>query len=208
MKFSLSRAALFLPLFAIACAGADDSSIDDEEDLEEATDAEDGAVEADISVAGRWVLPSAVKAAGRASDATFNGAPSWSGGRNCSGTYLAGVRTLASRLKAQFPQISQTQGYNCRQVRGGSTMSMHGTGRAVDIFFPLSRKAADNTKGDPVANWLVTNSEKIGVQYVIWDRTEWKVGAGASSYGGKHPHHDHIHLELNIAGANKRTAYF
>jgi hypothetical protein len=206
MSTLLSRTLLvLLPLALGACSAVDEDGEDD--DLE-ATDAEDGFAEADISVAGRWVLPASVRAAGASSRAAFNSAGPWRGTRGCSGSYLAGTRELAASVKRQFRQVLRTEGYNCRQVRGGSSMSMHGTGRAVDIFFPLSRRAADNTKGDPVANYLVTNSSKLGIQYVIWDRTEWKVGVGASSYGGQHPHHDHIHVEMNIAAANNRAPYF
>ncbi|MEZ4464481.1 MAG: hypothetical protein R3F43_08225 [bacterium] len=63
------------------------------------------------------------------------------------------------------------EGYACRQIRGSSGMSVHGTGRALDIFVPLSGGAADNDLGDPIANWLVEHAE-IGVQ-LIWDRTIW-----------------------------------
>ena len=87
----------------------------------------------------------------------------------------------------------------------------HGTGRALDVFIPLDKGKADNGKGDEVANWLVKNAEKIGVQLVIWDRTMWVAansGEKAVGYTGPHPHHDHIHLELNIDGAERRTPFF
>jgi hypothetical protein len=200
---SLRSVLLLLPLVLGACASSDAG----EDDLE-ATDDEDGVVEADISVAGRWRLPAEVSAAGERSRAAFNAAGPWRGTRGCSGTYLAGTRQLAADMRQRFPKVLRTEGYNCRQVRGGTSMSMHGTGRAVDIFIPLAGRAADNTKGDPVANYLVANSAKLGIQYVIWDRTEWKVGVGASPYGGQHPHHDHVHVELNVAAANNRAPYF
>jgi hypothetical protein len=91
-------------------------------------------------------------------------------------------------------------------------MSVHGTGRAIDVFIPLSRGDADNTLGDEVANWLVSNAQAIGVQLVIWDRSSWNgsrsSGSKLRAYGGPHPHHDHLHVELNTDGAARRTPWF
>ena len=77
-------------------------------------------------------------------------------------------------------------------------MSMHGTGRALDIF---TTRAAG---GDEVANYLVRNANQLGIQLVIWNRTLWKVTPGGGSsraYGGPNPHTDHIHAELTRAAA-------
>lgn len=88
---------------------------------------------------------------------------------------------------------------------------MHGTGRAIDVFVQLDGTKADNDLGDPIANWLVENATSIGVQFVIWDRTKWNgsySGRKDRSYGGPHPHHDHLHIELTAAGANAQTPWF
>ena len=101
--------------------------------------------------------------------------------------------------------------YNCRSVRGGRSRSVHGDGRAVDIFIPtLPGGVADNAKGDPIANWLATNAEFIGIQYIIWDRTSFKSNRGEQSkcYSGTHPHNDHIHVELTWAAAREDTPFF
>ena len=68
------------------------------------------------------------------------------------------------------------------------------------------------TAGDAVANWLIQNAEAIGVQFIVWDRSSWNAsrppGTKLRAYTGPHPHNDHLHVELTIAGANRRTAWF
>jgi len=78
------------------------------------------------------------------------------------------------------------------------------------VFIPLSGGQADNTRGDEVANWLISNAQSIGVQLVIWDRSGWNASRGSklSPYGGPHPHHDHLHVELNTDAAARRTPWF
>ena len=101
--------------------------------------------------------------------------------------------------------------YNCRSVRGGRSNSVHGDGRAVDIFIPtLPGGVADNAKGDQIADWLVANAALIGIQYIIWDRGSFRGDRNPQSkcYAGSHPHNDHIHLELTWAAANEETPFF
>ena len=86
---------------------------------------------------------------------------------------------------------------------------MHAIGRANDIMIPMIGGDADNTLGDRIANWLIENAEYIGVQRVIWDGNFWN---GRGSFGplnaGAAPHRDHIHMELSIDGAARRTRFF
>lgn len=158
----------------------------------------------------RWQLPSNVAAAGRSQSVAYNSA-----GRSCSGGPTAGARELAAYVKSSFSEVNRSvpgdgvQMYNCRSVNGGSGLSVHAVGRALDIFVATNAGAANNQKGDRIANWLVQNAESIGVQMIIWDRTIWYPGSrGERCYGGSHPHNDHVHVELNNDGANRRTAFF
>lgn len=188
----------------------DDDIADAEGPLDEALN-EAQRIQMAISRPGRWVMPAAVKAAGQRQHVPYTSAPAWNGGRNCSGTFLPGSRELGQYLVNRFPGARYFQGYNCRQVRGASSMSVHGTGRAIDVFIPLHRGEADNDLGDPVANWLVENASNIGVQMIIWDRTTWsgnRSGEKDRYYSGQHPHHDHLHIELTPQGANRQTPWF
>lgn len=155
-----------------------------------------------LSRPGRWDLPSTTERAGTSSSVGYDSAPRWSR-RNCSGSLRPGARALGDYLVDNFVGARYFQGYNCRQIRGSSSMSMHGTGRAIDVFVPLDRGRADNDLGDEIANFLIENSEALGVQLIIWDRTIWQAGRSDRYYGGAHPHHDHLHIELTRAAASR-----
>ena len=159
---------------------------------------------------GRWEMPAATANASRDQHVAYTGAPSYNGGRNCGGGLLAGTRTLGNYLVDNFVGARYFQGYNCRRIRGGQGMSVHGTGRALDVFVPLDRGQADNDLGDPIANWLVEHAEEVGVQLIIWDRTLWSGTRNPHTryYGGSHPHHDHLHIELTPTAAAEGTPFF
>lgn len=158
----------------------------------------------------RWLLPSSVAAAGRRQNVSYNRA-----GSTCSGGPTPGARELSNYIKNNFSEINRSvpgggvQMYNCRQVRGGGSLSVHSVGRALDVFIPTQGGRADNQKGDRIVHWLVQNAEAIGVQMIIWDRTIWYPGSrGDRCYGGSHPHNDHIHVELSTDAGQRRTAFF
>ncbi len=156
-----------------------------------------------IAVPGAWRLPADVHAAGQRQYVRYDGAPAWNGGANCGSGLGAAARALGDHLRRAFPaSVSSYGGFACRpNTADTSRLSVHGTGRAIDVFIPTTGGQADNTRGDPVANWLVANAQRLGVQYLIWDRTQWnasRAGEKASPYGGPHPHHDHIHVEVNL----------
>ncbi|MBI5160227.1 MAG: thrombospondin type 3 repeat-containing protein, partial [Micrococcales bacterium] len=115
-------------------------------------------------------------------------------------------------LAATFEGIDSVGGYSCRQNTGNtSQLSVHGTGRALDLMISTDGGAADNDLGDPIANWLVENAELVGVQFVIWDRSDWgayRDPPKLDDYDGPNPHVDHIHMELSTDGAEMRTPWF
>ncbi len=157
-----------------------------------------------IARPGRWDLPGPTTNAGVASSVGYDRAPAWSR-RNCSGGLRPGSRALGDYLVDNFRGARFFQGYNCRRIRGSSGMSMHGTGRAIDVFVPLDRGQADNDLGDEIANFLVENSDELGIQLIIWDRTIWRAGRFDRRYGGAHPHHDHLHIELTREAAARNS---
>ncbi len=194
-----ARVCIMLGLVALlgACAATDDGDVsedDDDGNVETSSDA--------VSVAGRWKLPPDVRSAGALVRLGYDDAPAWNS-RSCSGGMKAGAQRLKNALNAQFdPQIVRIEGYACRSnTASPGRMSVHGTGRALDIFIPQASGGADNTKGDAVANYLVKNAQQLGIQLVIWDRTRWMTGRGEAAYSGPHPHGDHIHAELTDEAA-------
>ena len=116
-------------------------------------------------------------------------------GTACSGAAQPGARALLDYCLARWPTLRSGGIYNCRPVRGRTTMSMHGEGRAIDLMVP----SASAPVGSEVADWLVTNAPLLGVQEVIWDRRIWvasRHAQGWQPYGGVSPHTDHVHLGL------------
>ncbi|MBS2014761.1 MAG: extensin family protein [Deltaproteobacteria bacterium] len=169
-----------------------------------------GESESNLSEAGRWAIPADVKAVGARVRLEYDAAPRWTGTAACGGKLLVGARRLGQHLSANFEGIDSIGGYACRRnTADGSRMSVHGTGRALDIMIPRIGGRADNTRGDKIANWLVLNAQRIGVQLIIWDRTIWRAnGTNDGTYGGPHPHDDHVHVELTDEGGKAATAWF
>ena len=178
-------------------------------------DGDESAVDSEeyqLARAGRWTLPDAVRQTGDAQHVTYDSAPAWNNGANCSAAFQPGAQHLGAYLVEAFEGASRYEGLNCREVRGRpGSMSMHGTGRALDIYVNVADGEADNDLGDPIANYLVQNASRIGVQYILWDRTQWRGwhhGRKDASYNGAHAHHDHLHVELTVEGANQQTLWF
>lgn len=124
---------------------------------------------------------------------------------------LPGTAELDRYLRTRFPYLRSGGLYCCRQnsSSGSVSLSVHAIGRAMDLMVPMIGGDADNTRGDAVANFLVENAEYIGIQRVVWDRTYWNGERGFGALGSASlPHTDHIHAELSIDGAARRTPFF
>ena len=157
--------------------------------------------------AGPWTLPYATWLAGQDQYLPYVGASS------CTGSLSAGARALGEYL-VEHTAATSFGGYNCRFIGNSSSRSVHSEGRAIDVYVPMDGSgaaAADNGLGDPIGNWLVENAETIGISYVIWDQASWGAHRGGDkhrSYGGAHPHNNHLHVELTWAAASQSTEWF
>ena len=85
--------------------------------------------------------------------------------------------------------------YNFRPVRGVTSPSVHGEGRALDWM-------TSGPDGDDVLDLLASRGRALGIQFIIWDRNKYgpRYPTGAP-YGGAHPHTDHLHIEMTWAAA-------
>lgn len=120
-------------------------------------------------------------------------------GRGCSGGPTVGITKLREIVSTYFPGLRKRSDsvYNCRSIGGTGTPSLHGVGRAVDIF---PRTKAD---GDKLASFFLDNYRTLNVQCIIWYRKIWSAvypRSGWRDYGGSNPHVDHVHVELNKLG--------
>ena len=188
-----------LALLVAACGGSDSDG------------GELGEIDGELAHPGPWQIPADTLAIGDGQYVEYTGAGPWPG--NCAPGITSGSQIIADYLEANFPQISSIGGYSCRAINGDPTrMSVHGTGRALDIFIPLDGGEADNDLGDPIGNWLIENAEVIGIQYIIWDLWTWNAskspGSKDKSYGGAHPHDDHLHVEVSVESSVKDMPWF
>jgi hypothetical protein len=157
-----------------------------------------------------WKLSPDAASAGRVVRVSYDAAPAWRGAAACGGRLRDGARTLGEFLSDRYAAIGTVGGYACRRnTADSSRMSVHGTGRALDLMIPKRGGSADSARGDIIANWLVLNAQRIGVQLIIWNRTVWRSnGTNAGTYTGPHPHDDHIHVEITNVAARLGTPWF
>lgn len=125
----------------------------------------------------------------------------------CTGGPTPGARALMSWYLGEYGMKGGINLgiYNCRDIRGSTTTSLHGEGRAADLGVNPHGAAY----GDEVAELLHQNSGELGLQCIIWKRRIWSgsyPNAGFRPYGGTNPHLDHIHVELSWAAATDLTA--
>lgn len=131
------------------------------------------------------------------------GFPAWSPATHCTGGPAPG----ASAFMRWFVEHYHGKGgfnlgiYNCRDVRGARTTSMHGEGRACDFGFPVG-----DPDGDALLKLLLKNVGKLGIQCIIYERRIYSAKSpNGRPYPGLVPHWDHLHVELTREAAAKLT---
>jgi hypothetical protein len=128
-------------------------------------------------------------------------------GTTCSGKAQPGTVVLRDWCRRRF-SVGDDGIYNCRPVRGGTQLSLHGTqlslhaeGRAWDAGIGVK------IVGDQLAAWAVVHANLASVQEVIWwDRIWSVVNPWWRPYSGADPHHGHVHIGQNWDGARHLTA--
>jgi len=95
--------------------------------------------------------------------------------------------------------------FNCRTVRGGSTTSLHGEGRADDFGTP---RTGQSWSWD-LAELLRIHSAELGIQCIIHRRKIWSSSycqQGWRDYTGVADHYDHLHVEWTKVAAARSKA--
>ncbi|WP_413248329.1 D-Ala-D-Ala carboxypeptidase family metallohydrolase [Sinomonas flava] len=120
----------------------------------------------------------------------------------CTGRTQPGARALAD----QWLRLTGRKGgtYNCRSIAGtGGKPSIHGEGRAIDIY-ARADDPAQRAQTEAYIAWLIAHAVELQVGYIIWNRRQWswpRRSAGWRPYNGASPHTDHAHVELSWEGA-------
>ena len=130
----------------------------------------------------------------------------YQGAKKCTSGAQPGAQGMMQCFLAKYKRLGgKNLGiYDCRTVRGGSTTSLHGEGRAVDLG--ITPHGA--SYGTDLANRLLNNSKELGIQCIIWNREIWSGAhpkSGWRKYTGTNPHVDHLHVELSWATAKKNS---
>lgn len=111
--------------------------------------------------------------------------------------------------------------YAMRPIRGGSTPSVHATGRAIDISFRRVPKHQGSSRAYavPFIIELLERADELGLEMIIdygytvglgggriWkcDRNSWREQKPGAIAGGGNPKSDWIHVELSPAAADSR----
>lgn len=71
----------------------------------------------------------------------------------------------------RFPDMTNSGIYNCRNARGGGSLSEHAEGRAWDCG-----TRPGNPNAQRIADLLVTHGDALGLQSVIYNRRVWGYG--------------------------------
>lgn len=129
--------------------------------------------------------------------------PAWEPAVQCTGSASPGAQALARWIIEEYgPKGAMNWGiYNCRDVRGGATTSLHGEGRAFDCGFPVG-----DPDGDALLKRLLKAPGRLGIQAIIYERTIYSAKSpGGRYYDGVAPHYDHLHIELTREAAQDLT---
>ncbi len=131
------------------------------------------------------------------------GFPGWEQATRCSASATPGAQALMRFIMEQYARKGAMNWgiYNCRTVRGGTTTSCHGEGRALDVGFPVG-----DPDGNEVLRRLLKVPGRLGIQAIIYERRIYsKVSPGGRPYTGVAPHFDHLHIELTREAGQKLT---
>lgn len=131
------------------------------------------------------------------------GFPRWEQATHCTDGPAPGALALAKWIMEEYgPRGAMNWGiYNCRTVRGGSTTSCHGEGRAFDSGF-----AVGDPDGDSLLRLLLRAPGRLGIQCLIYERRIYSAASPEGRpYTGVAPHWDHIHTELTRESARDLT---
>ena len=171
---------------------------------------DDGSSSASALSTARFVPSSAALRVGEDVRLAYDDAPTWTNAKTCAGKLRPGGKVVGELLMDKYAAVASVGGYACRRNTADTKrMSVHGTGRALDVMIPTIAGAPDRKQGDRIANWLILNAQQIGVQLIIWNRTIWRAnGTNDASYGGPIPHLDHLHVELTEEAAAHSTKWF
>lgn len=121
----------------------------------------------------------------------------------CKPAIPQGAKSLLAYLIDRFPWVFSMGICNCRGSTGGSGLSHHANCRAVDLGIPTTPSGGYISKyGDPIIELLGPHGKRLGLDHLILNRIIYSATSPSGRYySGPHPHYDHAHTGLTVAGA-------
>jgi len=122
---------------------------------------------------------------------------------SCTPKLPKGAKSLLAYLEDHFGYVFSMGICNCRDVRGGSSLSHHANCRALDAGIPTGSNGSYRPElGDPIHQLLGPHGRELGLNHLILNRTIYSARSPDGRwYGGVHPHYNHAHIGLTEAGA-------
>lgn len=107
--------------------------------------------------------------------------------------------------RSAFPSIGT---YNYRKKRGGTSLSEHAYGNAIDFHVPdVNGFATPDGRqlGDRVKDFLLQNTVELDIEIIIWYKQIWNISDNFTKryYDGEHPHTDHVHVDFLREGRHE-----
>lgn len=124
---------------------------------------------------------------------------------------------IRQAIKHSADALWNNGSYGIRNMRGGSSLSVHACGRAVDLSYRPSEKHPDANRKAALAflDIVLMNANGLGVEQVLdyfpqpfgrgWrcDRQAWSRYSNATIHGA--PGGDWFHIEINPRFADSKT---
>lgn len=117
-------------------------------------------------------------------------------GRQCAGHEQPGTRAVQNALLDYIPGTADRDGgiYNCRNIAGSNSPSVHGEGRAGDTMLPS--QTGETLQGQQAVDALLRLAVPLQIQAIIHGRRIWTCDRPYwRTYTGRDPHWNHVHWE-------------
>jgi hypothetical protein len=112
--------------------------------------------------------------------------------------------------RSAFPSIGT---YNYRKKRGGTSLSEHAYGNAIDFHVPSIKIPGEydvatpkgKEFGNQVKDFLLQNTVELDIEIIIWYKQIWNISDNFTKryYDGEHPHTDHVHVDFLREGRHE-----
>jgi hypothetical protein len=147
----------------------------------------------------------------------FDGSPD-TGGAGTSGAASSSTRTGSNQgltpnslnakgaIESAFPAVTSIGGFRPPDVTPNGTFTEHSSGQAIDVMVPNWNTPQGKSYGEQIKQYALANAASLGVDYVLWQQTQWNADGSSSPMGDRgsptqnHMDHVHIHTAKGNAG--------